>query len=360
MTDRPQRRHFIKWVPKAWRGDLALHSCSLAARGLWAELLMVMHECEPYGHLAFDGRAPDIAAIARLAGTSTSEAKRLLAELEAANVFSRTSEGVIYSRRFVEDERAYIAACANGSRGGNPALKRAEPLDGGITPPVAESDNGPLRARAGAHSRVRVSESSEEHAARVPHARTREAAPPESESEPAPPALTDTARAELVRHPTLCTTAVSAALVRWESWARGRGKLPKWTSDRWAAGFAEWATWGPDRLVRAIDRSIVVGSDTVLEPFAGSAAQPSKPAPDPAVVRSQAERAARERDVERRWESLHTTEREMPGIDGAPVKRLVLDAKYPGHEAAERELRAAGLLNGHASAMPATPVGVRT
>lgn len=275
---------------------------------------------------------------------------------QVAPCFEVLDDGRLENPRCREEREAALArsekASRNGARGGRPSKAARENPDESepkatAKRPVSESGS---RSEADANpeqSSDRTGPDITEHTVCAPHARTREASPPESESEPAPPALTDTARAELVRHAALCTAPVNAALVRWEAWARGRGKLSKWTSERWAEAFAVWSTWGPERLVRAIERSIVVGSDTVLEPFAGSAAQPSKPAPDPVAARSQAERAARERDVERRWESLHTVEREMPGIDGAPVKRLVLDSKYPGHEAAERELRGLGLISGN-------------
>jgi hypothetical protein len=147
-----RRRHFVKWEPKHWRDDKPLQSCSLAARGLWTEILMIVHDCTPYGHLVLGGRAPDNAEIARLVGSTPTEVKRCLAELESKNVFSRTPDGVIYSRRYVRDEKAYAEAIVNGKKGGNPALKQPEPLDGGITPPPTQGDNRSLRARDRARS----------------------------------------------------------------------------------------------------------------------------------------------------------------------------------------------------------------
>lgn len=191
-------------------------------------------------------------------------------------------------------------------------------------------------------------------ASRFPRARA--SSPPAPDR---PTALTDRAREQLEHQPTLKTTEVCAALVRWENHLRDHGKLDSWRSGTWASNLTTWATWGPARLVRAIDTTIRAGKFTPFEPRHGDAPAPAAK-PEPAAVHSQAERAKRERDIERAWESRHTVEREMPGIDGSPVVRLVLDAKYPGHEAAERELREAGLLNGHASAMPATAGGSRT
>lgn len=68
----------------------------------------------------------------------------------------------------------------------------------------------------------------------------------------------------------------------------------------------------------------------------------SPPAKPTAAVKAEHARAAYERDVQRRWEDKHRIEREMPSPAGGTVKRLVLDRAYPGFEAAERELKAAG------------------
>jgi hypothetical protein len=48
----------------------------------------------------------------------------LVAELEEHGVFSRTSEGVIYSRRMVRDLAKRQADVENGRKGGNPRLNR--------------------------------------------------------------------------------------------------------------------------------------------------------------------------------------------------------------------------------------------
>jgi hypothetical protein len=97
--------------------------CSLAARGLWAEVLALMSEAKPIGHLLVSGRAPTDAQLAVLAGAPSDQVPELLGELDAAGVFSRTKEGVIYSRRMVRDEKKARNARQNGKNGGNPTLR---------------------------------------------------------------------------------------------------------------------------------------------------------------------------------------------------------------------------------------------
>jgi hypothetical protein len=111
------------FYPADWRKDPELRVCSIAARGLWIDMIALMHEGEPYGHLVVNGIAISEPQLARLVGESTAVVKRLLAELESRNVFSRNAEGVIFSRRMVADEHIRDVRAASGKLGGNPALK---------------------------------------------------------------------------------------------------------------------------------------------------------------------------------------------------------------------------------------------
>jgi hypothetical protein len=94
---------WLKFYPRDWRGDQALRAVSIAARGLWMEVLCIMHEASPYGHLVLGGLAVSNDVLARMSGLGAAECGELLAELESAGVFSRTRKGVIYSRRMIKD-----------------------------------------------------------------------------------------------------------------------------------------------------------------------------------------------------------------------------------------------------------------
>jgi hypothetical protein len=132
---------WMKFYPSDWRADPALRMCSLGARGLWAEMMCIMHEAEPYGHLLVNGRVMTVKEIASLTGGSTREVDRLLAELDRSGVFSRTERGVIYSRRMKRDQEKAERDKANGGRGGNPKITT------GVNPPVNPSDNGEDKAQ---------------------------------------------------------------------------------------------------------------------------------------------------------------------------------------------------------------------
>ncbi len=78
-------------------------------------MLCYMHQGTPYGHLTLPAVSEDGGkdilrlilppVLARMVGGTSEDVERLLAELEHAGVFSRTPEGVIFSRRMIQDEK---------------------------------------------------------------------------------------------------------------------------------------------------------------------------------------------------------------------------------------------------------------
>jgi hypothetical protein len=145
MTTNP----WLKFYPTDWRGDAALRSVSFAARGLWMDMLTLMHEAEPYGHLIVNGRAPAISRLARMLGGGLEEVTQLLDELEEEGVFSRTEDGTIYSRRMVRDYAKAARDKANGGTGGNPNIKRngSKGVNPPLNPQVNPGDNGGDKAQ---------------------------------------------------------------------------------------------------------------------------------------------------------------------------------------------------------------------
>ncbi len=116
------KRPAFQFYPADWRKDPCLSVCSLAARGLWIELMCIAHESAEYGVLSLNGKAMTDQQIARLVGEPIQALSRLLAELEAAGVFSRDDKGAIFSRRMVKDERLRDIRAKAGRLGGNPNL----------------------------------------------------------------------------------------------------------------------------------------------------------------------------------------------------------------------------------------------
>jgi hypothetical protein len=117
------KRPSIQFYPADWLQEAGLRACSLASRGLWIEVMCLMHQASPYGHLTLatrkDGGEDTLQPIlpgvlARMVGSSEGEVANCLEELERFGVFSRTPGGVIFSRRMVRDEKVRESRAAGG------------------------------------------------------------------------------------------------------------------------------------------------------------------------------------------------------------------------------------------------------
>jgi hypothetical protein len=126
-----------------WQRDPALRMCSPAARGVWMDMLAIMFDATPHGHLLVNGRAPTNRQLGSVFGVAEKVASVLISELEEAGVFSRSEEGVIISRRMVRDHAASEAGReAIAKRWAKPRQTISDP----ITPPI--SPPGSLEAEA--------------------------------------------------------------------------------------------------------------------------------------------------------------------------------------------------------------------
>ncbi len=145
---------WMKFFPSDWRSDPSLRVVSIGARGLWMEMLCIMHEATPRGFLVINGHDVTERHLAALTGTSTDEITNLISELESAGVFSRDGKGRILSRRMVRDDKKSKTAKKNGKKGGNPAVKRKGLTDGNKSensPSVNQQDNPPVKGQDKTH-----------------------------------------------------------------------------------------------------------------------------------------------------------------------------------------------------------------
>lgn len=113
------RLAFLQFYPNDWLAEPSIRSCSLAARGLWIDMLSLMHLSPRRGYLlAVNGKPHTHEQIARLTGCSSDDVSLLLAELQSSGCFSCTSDGTIYSRRMVRDEEIRQVRSDAGRKGG--------------------------------------------------------------------------------------------------------------------------------------------------------------------------------------------------------------------------------------------------
>lgn len=117
------------------------------------EMICLMHEGSPYGHLMVGEKVILPPNLARMIGATLDETEGYLEELDKAGVFSKTETQVIYSRRMIRDEEIRASRAAGGIKGGNPALIKVNGKDNLIanlmpTPSSASSSapafNNPL------------------------------------------------------------------------------------------------------------------------------------------------------------------------------------------------------------------------
>lgn len=115
---------WMKFYPSDWRSHTNLRLCGAGARGLWIEMICIMHEADKYGFLMVNGHALNPRQLAMQTGIPVEEVTEYLDELEQSGVFSRDQSGTIYSRKMVRDARKSETARKNGKSGGNPSLSK--------------------------------------------------------------------------------------------------------------------------------------------------------------------------------------------------------------------------------------------
>jgi hypothetical protein len=113
MKRRSKKLHWIKYYPSDWQAEPTLRTCSLASKGLWIEMLGLMAHSVRHGYLckmnSLDPMPPE--DLAKFIAQPLDEIMRLLQELEGNGVFSRTCDGLIYSRRLLKDAKARKRNC---------------------------------------------------------------------------------------------------------------------------------------------------------------------------------------------------------------------------------------------------------
>lgn len=100
---------------------------SMAAQGLWINMMCIMHQGEPYGYYRFGANEIPDEIGASMTGLSKAEYQKLIKELSDLDIFSVSKDGCIYSRRMVEDEKKREKFSNFGKKGGgNPNIRMVQ------------------------------------------------------------------------------------------------------------------------------------------------------------------------------------------------------------------------------------------
>ena len=113
----------LQFYPGDWKKDPAVTCLSLASKGLWLEMLLLMFESPERGYLKhLSGHPIGDEQLARMVGASVTEVRKCLAEMKLAGTYSLSEDGSLFCRRMVRDERIRQLRREAGKLGGNPKL----------------------------------------------------------------------------------------------------------------------------------------------------------------------------------------------------------------------------------------------
>jgi hypothetical protein len=118
----------IQFYPGDWRKDPGVQSLSFEERGIWLELLFLMHESESPGRLLLGGNPYPIDRLARLLGLSAGYLGVIITTLITLGVASRCEKtGALMNRRMVRDRGKQLKLSESGKKGGNPNFQKGKP-----------------------------------------------------------------------------------------------------------------------------------------------------------------------------------------------------------------------------------------
>jgi hypothetical protein len=153
---------WFQFFARDWRTNMKLRRCSLAARGLWVEMLCMMHECEERGMLISAGQPWLDHEVAAAVGGDHSANLLLLRELLDKGVCKRDGRGTLYSSRMTRDESRRFKCSEAGKRGGgNPNLQRFKGESKGV-PKVVPKETTKDASVSGCCSSVSLSDNNGE------------------------------------------------------------------------------------------------------------------------------------------------------------------------------------------------------
>lgn len=114
---------WFKFFPSDWLSDEALQGCSMAAQGLWINMVATIEKCNAGGYLRTNDKPVSSEKMARLFCLTFAETENLLSELKDAGVYSE-DEGGIYSRKIKRRSGISVKRSAAGRKGAQAKRKQ--------------------------------------------------------------------------------------------------------------------------------------------------------------------------------------------------------------------------------------------
>lgn len=123
---RDEKLPSMQYYPNDWRSDAGVQSLDYFTRGVWHEILCIMHVSDTRGRLTLNNKKMPIEALAMALGLSIQITESAVNKILEYGVASQDQDGVVYCRRMVRDEHARQQHRAAGAFGGNPNFKTGQ------------------------------------------------------------------------------------------------------------------------------------------------------------------------------------------------------------------------------------------
>jgi hypothetical protein len=123
MSKLKSKQDSFQFVPSDWMGDRLLRLCSPETRGLWIDILCLMHMSDERGYLTIKGEILDEKTIQKTLGFPSKKFHFCFQELTRFEIIKKDERGRFFCKRMVDNEAISKKRRASGKLGGNPKLK---------------------------------------------------------------------------------------------------------------------------------------------------------------------------------------------------------------------------------------------
>lgn len=118
----------IQFYPGDWKKDPGIRALTFEERGIWLELLFLMHDSEQRGKLLLGGKPYPEDRLAIALGTDVLLIRKVISNLITLNVASLCPKtGALMCRRMVRDQEISEIRARSGKMGGNPQFEQGKP-----------------------------------------------------------------------------------------------------------------------------------------------------------------------------------------------------------------------------------------
>lgn len=116
----------LQFYPGDWKKDTGVQALTFEQRGVWFEMLLLMHDSEERGRLLLNGKPTPVPVLARQIGIDQAKLKQILSTMLEYGVYSvdKKRGGLMYSRRMVNDEALRQKKVHAGGKGGRERDRR--------------------------------------------------------------------------------------------------------------------------------------------------------------------------------------------------------------------------------------------